>query len=78
MLVPGLVVDPGLVGVVSGVVLFGLVCGVGVVVVFGVVPGVVAFGFSLVGAGVGATVPDGGETVPGVALVPGVGLAVPG
>lgn len=44
-------------------------------VVLGVVPGVVEFGelgFSFVGAGVGATVPEGGDTVPGA------GVAVPG
>jgi hypothetical protein len=63
----GAVLFPGLLGVVSGVVVLGVVCGVGVVVVFGVAPGVVAPGFWLVGAGVGATVLDGGETVPGVA-----------
>jgi hypothetical protein len=69
---PG-VVDSGLLGAVSGVV-FGAVCGVGVVVVFGVVPGVapvVPFGFEFVGAGVGATVPEGGETVPGCACPAG-------
>jgi hypothetical protein len=41
----GFVVDPGLPGVVSGVVPLGFVCGVGVVVVLGFVPGVVPPGF---------------------------------
>ena len=79
VVVPGCVVLSGFVGVVSGVVVLGVVCGVGVVVVFGVVPGVdpgVPFGFEFVGAGVGATVPEAGDTVPGVAW-PGFVWVVP-
>ncbi|HZR64859.1 MAG TPA: hypothetical protein VFA85_06905 [Terriglobales bacterium] len=71
--------DPGFVGVVCGVVSFGLLCGVGVVLVFGVVPGVLEFGefgFSLVGAGVGATVPDGCVAVPGAGVVVWPGVVV--
>ena len=64
--VPGVLVLPGFVGVVSS--------GVGVGVVFGVVPGSVvpgAFGFAFVGAGVGVTVPEGGDTVAGGAVTAG-------
>jgi len=72
--VPGVVFPgavPGVLGAVSGVLPFGVACGVGVVVVLGVVPGVAFPGAGVAVPGVGAAVPGVGAAVPGC-VVPGV------